>query len=56
VRIIDRLNIGGPAKHVTWLSAGLEPRGFATTLITGRVPPGVGDMAYFAAEAGVTRW
>ena len=53
-RIIDRLNIGGPAKHVTWLTAGLEERGFATTLITGRVPPGEGDMAYFAAEAGIT--
>jgi glycosyltransferase involved in cell wall biosynthesis len=54
VRIIDRLNIGGPAKHVTWLTAGLERRGFATTLVTGRVAQGEGDMAYFAAEAGVT--
>jgi len=36
------------------LTAGLEPRGFATTLITGRLPPGEGNMAYFAAEAGVT--
>src|SRR5215510_484034 len=53
-RIIDRLNIGGPAKHVTWLTAGLEPRGFATTLITGRVPAGEGDMAYFASAEGVT--
>jgi glycosyltransferase involved in cell wall biosynthesis len=54
VRIIDRLNIGGPAKHVTWLTAGLERLGFATTLVTGRVAPGEGDMGYFAAEAGVT--
>jgi glycosyltransferase involved in cell wall biosynthesis len=53
VRIIDRLNIGGPAKHVTWLTAGLGERGFATTLVTGRVAPGEGDMGYFAAEAGV---
>ncbi len=52
-RIIDRLNIGGPAKHVTWLTAGLDKRGFATTLIAGRVAAGEGDMGYFAAAAGV---
>ncbi len=53
VRIIDRLNIGGPAKHVTWLSAGLDPARFETTLITGTVPEGEGDMSYFAHEAGI---
>jgi glycosyltransferase involved in cell wall biosynthesis len=54
VRIIDRLNIGGPAKHVTWLSAGLPREEFETTLITGTVPPHEGDMSWFAAQAGVT--
>ena len=53
-RIIDRLNIGGPAKHVTWLTAGLNPEEFDSVLITGTVPPGEGDMGYFACEAGVT--
>ncbi|MGH9833194.1 MAG: glycosyltransferase [Blastocatellia bacterium] len=53
VRIIDRLNIGGPAKHVTWLTAGLAPEEFETTLITGVVPAGEGDMSYFARAAGV---
>lgn len=53
VRIIDRLNIGGPAKHVTWLTAGLDPGRFETTLITGVVPDGEGDMGYFARAAGV---
>jgi len=53
VRIIDRLNIGGPAKHVTWLTAGLNRTEFDSTLITGTVPPGEGDMNYFAHEAGV---
>jgi glycosyltransferase involved in cell wall biosynthesis len=53
VRIIDRLNIGGPAKHVTWLTAGLNDDEFATKLITGIVPPGEGDMSYFARGAGV---
>src|SRR5215467_850689 len=53
VRIIDRLNIGGPAKHVVWLTAELREHGFETSLITGTVPPSEGDMAYFAREAGV---
>jgi len=53
VRIIDRLNIGGPSKHVTWLTAGLDSELFETTLITGVVPPGEGDMSYFARAAGV---
>lgn len=53
VRIIDRLNIGGPAKHVTWLTAGLNPTEFDSTLITGTVPEGEGDMNYFARDAGL---
>jgi glycosyltransferase involved in cell wall biosynthesis len=53
VRIIDRLNVGGPAKHVTWLTAGLDPERFETTLITGVVPENEGDMEYFARAAGV---
>src|ERR1700755_1105480 len=54
VRIIDRLNVGGPAKHVTWLSSALSDHEFTTALITGTVPPAEGDMSYFASEAGVT--
>jgi len=53
VSIIDRLNVGGPAKHVTWLTAGLDPQRFETTLITGVVPESEGDMGYFARAAGV---
>jgi hypothetical protein len=53
VRIIDRLNVGGPAKHVTWLTAGLNSGQFESTLITGTVPASEGDMNYFAREAGV---
>jgi glycosyltransferase involved in cell wall biosynthesis len=54
LRVIDRLNIGGPAQHVTWLSAGLATRGFETVLVTGTVARGEGDMSGFAAEHGVT--
>lgn len=54
IRIIDRLNIGGPAKHVTWLSAGLDPEQFETSLIAGTVSPHEGDMTHFAREAGIS--
>ena len=54
VRIIDRLNVGGPAKHVTWLTAGLNKAEFETTLIVGTVPPSEGDMTDYAYAAGIT--
>lgn len=54
VRIIDRLNVGGPTKHVTWLTAGLDAEEFETTLITGTVPPTEGDMTAYARAAGIT--
>src|SRR5262249_2890656 len=53
VRIIDRLNVGGPAKHVVWLTAGLDPGEAETVLVTGSVPDGEGDMSYFAEKWGV---
>ena len=53
IRIIARLNVGGPAKHVVWLTAGLREAGFDTFLVAGKVPEGEEDMSYFAEEAGV---
>lgn len=53
VRIIDRLNIGGPAKHVVWLTSGLAEAGFDAVLVTGTVPDGEGDMGYFARRTGI---
>jgi len=52
-RIIARLNVGGPARHVTWLTRELAPPEFESTLIAGTVPPGEDDMAYFAADNGI---
>ncbi|OLE52082.1 MAG: hypothetical protein AUG51_19735 [Acidobacteria bacterium 13_1_20CM_3_53_8] len=54
VRIIARLNVGGPARHVVWLSAGLQPDEFETLLVAGVVPQGEDDMGYFAESEGVT--
>src|ERR671929_1691573 len=53
VRIIARLNVGGPAKHVAWLSAGLREKGVESLLVAGVVPPGEDDMGYFAESLGV---
>lgn len=44
VRIIARLNVGGPALHVLGLSTGLEGR-YRTLLVTGRVAPGEEEVA-----------
>lgn len=54
VRIIARLNVGGPARHVVWLTEALDDDEFSTTLVAGSVPPGEDDMSYFADQAGVS--
>lgn len=54
VRIIARLNVGGPAKHVVWLTTGLQDEVYRSLLVAGSVPAGEEDMGYFAEEAGVT--
>src|SRR5262249_36764602 len=53
VRITARLNVGGIARHVSWLSAGLERSGYQTLLVTGIVPSGEADMSAFTAAQGV---
>ncbi|MBI4178083.1 glycosyltransferase [bacterium] len=53
LRVITRLNVGGPAQHVAYLTAGLAPHGFASELVAGRIDPGEGDMAYFCGKVGV---
>lgn len=53
VRIIARLNVGGPARHVVWLTSALQPPEFESVLIAGTVPEGEEDMGYFASENGV---
>ncbi|NNE65738.1 MAG: glycosyltransferase [Pyrinomonadaceae bacterium] len=52
-RIIARLNVGGPARHVVWLTEALQDENFESVLIAGRVPEGEEDMAYFAGQHGV---
>lgn len=49
VRIITRLNIGGPSIQATRLTSALVAHGFTTTLIHGRLGDGEGDMSYLIA-------
>lgn len=53
VRIIARLNVGGPARHVVWLNQALQNDEFESVLLTGTVPDGEEDMSYFATQHGV---
>ena len=53
LRVIARLNVGGPALHVTYLARGLAERGYETTLVAGDVAPGEESMAFVAEQAGV---
>ena len=53
LRVIARLNMGGPALHVAYLSAGLAERGYETTLVAGSLARGEGSMAYVAESRGV---
>ena len=52
-RIIARLNVGGPARHVVWLTGGLQDAEFQSVLLTGTVPAGEDDMSWFAEANGV---
>lgn len=53
LRIIARLNVGGPARHVVWLTKALNNSEFQSVLIAGTVPEGEENMEYFAEEHGV---
>ena len=53
LRVIARLNMGGPAIHVANLAAGLEDRGYSTTLVAGSLARGEDSMAFLAERLGI---
>jgi glycosyltransferase involved in cell wall biosynthesis len=53
LRVIARLNMGGPALHVAYLTAGLRDRGYDTTLVAGTLARGEDSMAFVAEELGI---
>lgn len=50
LRIISRLNIGGPSIHVSLLCRKLNPEKFESVLIVGALSPSEGDMSYLIKE------
>ena len=54
VRIVTRMNIGGPAVHAALLSRRLDPQRFSTRLVVGEPEPEEGDLSQTLATP-VTR-
>src|SRR5918994_1816239 len=53
LRVIARLNMGGPALHVAYLASGLREHGYDTTLVAGSLARGEDSMEFVADELGV---
>jgi glycosyltransferase involved in cell wall biosynthesis len=53
LRVIARLNMGGPALHVAYLTEGLRRRGYDTVLVAGTLARGEDSMAFVAAARDV---
>jgi glycosyltransferase involved in cell wall biosynthesis len=53
LRMIARLNIGGPAIHVQLLTEGMDRKIFDSILVIGIVSPSEGDMSYLLAEKAI---
>ena len=53
LRIIARLNVGGPARHVVLQTRGIQDDAHQSWLIAGSVPDGEEGMNYLAEESGV---
>jgi glycosyltransferase involved in cell wall biosynthesis len=56
LRVIARLNIGGPAYHVSLLSGRLDPERYETLLVAGRPGPGEGSFEELARRYGARLW
>jgi glycosyltransferase involved in cell wall biosynthesis len=53
LRLIGRLNVGGPAIHVVNLTAGLDPHRYQSLLVAGSENEAEGSMLDFALSHGV---
>jgi glycosyltransferase involved in cell wall biosynthesis len=51
LRVIARLNVGGPARHVVILDRGLRARGHDTLLVHGTVDEGEASLEHLASDA-----
>lgn len=55
LRVIDRLNVGGPAIHAVLTTRGLDSVRFRTVLVHGSVEPNEADMSYLLDGAEIER-
>jgi len=53
LRVIARLNTGGPARHVTILNRGLQQRGHAPLLVHGDIAPGEASLEHLLASGNL---
>src|SRR6266511_3208672 len=53
LRVIGRLNVGGPSIHVVNLTAGLDPSRYEQLLVIGHESPAEGSMLDYALSRGV---
>jgi glycosyltransferase involved in cell wall biosynthesis len=53
LRVIARLNVGGPARHVVLLDRGLRGRGHDTRLVHGSLGPFEASLEHLAADGGL---
>lgn len=53
LRVLSRLNVGGPTLHVVLLTQAFNAGAFTTRLVSGSVGPHEGDMSYVATERDV---
>lgn len=53
LRIIARLNTGGPTVHTVLLTSGLNRERFSSCLVTGVIDATEGDMRYYAEQMNV---
>jgi glycosyltransferase involved in cell wall biosynthesis len=53
LRVIARLNVGGPALHVSYLTEELDKIGYETLLVAGKVSANEGSMEYAARSRGI---
>jgi glycosyltransferase involved in cell wall biosynthesis len=53
LRVIARLNVGGPARHVVLLNRGLSGRGHDTLLVHGSIDAGEASLEHLAQASGL---
>ncbi|MBM42379.1 MAG: glycosyltransferase family 1 protein, partial [Acidobacteria bacterium] len=53
LRVIARLNVGGPALHVSLLNSGMHAERFRSWLVTGTENPGEGSLRSYAEARGI---